>query len=88
MTTYQEISDWFDDGVTDEQVYMVVWVDEYDMSDYPTYYDDEESAQESIDNPHSMQRVMEVYDLSLDRDTQLDQNRAMALRPAHATLDL
>lgn len=82
MTTRQEISDWFDRGTADKKAYMVVWVDEYDYEDYPDYHDTEESAQFAIDHPGSMQRVMEVYDLSKPSRTQLNRTRAWALKPS------
>jgi hypothetical protein len=62
---------------------MVVMCDTYDWSDYPAYI---------VTGPHcwldftrlkaaSMQKVMEVYDLRMDMETQLNQHRAYNVPP-------
>lgn len=79
-TSYEQISEWFDMGWTDAKLYMIVWCDEYDHSDYPVYYDDEESAQLALNNPGSMQRAMECYNLEYDKDSQMNLPRAWALK--------
>lgn len=82
-TTQEQIGSWYDDGLTAKWAYMAVWCDTYDWSDYPSYYPDEESAQEAINkNGENMQKVMEVYVLDSNRKIgQLAQKRCWALRP-------
>ena len=79
--TVSTISRWFDDGVLLNRRYMIVWCDDFDYEDYPAYYPDDESAQNALDNPSSMQRAMECYDLMADKQDQLNLRRAWALRP-------
>lgn len=76
MTTRQEISDWFDRGVKQKASHMLVICDTFDHDDYPVYVSSEAEAHKKADNPGSMQRVMEVYRLDMDRETQLNQPRA------------
>lgn len=73
------IKRWFFEGGEYHQRYMIVWCDDFDMSDYPVYYKDEVSAQKALDHPESMQRAMECYDLKADMDTQMNMRRAWAL---------
>ena len=78
--TVSTISTWFDYGVADKAHYMIVWCDDFDYSDYPSYYPDEQSAQTALNHPSSMQRAMECYDLQADKQEQLNLRRAWALR--------
>lgn len=55
--------------------YMVIICDTFDYEDYPVFCDAEE-CQEKIDNPGTMQRVMEVYDNQVDLDIQREEDRA------------
>lgn len=75
-TTRQDISKWFDDGVAKGATHLVVICDTFDHEDYPKYADSERHARRIKRNPGSMQRVMEVYLLSMDKETQLNQERA------------
>jgi len=54
---------------------MLVVVDTFDYGNYPVFTD---SVHEAIEKYQaaSMQRIMEVYDLSLDLDKQLNEHRA------------
>jgi hypothetical protein len=80
--TRQEISEWFDLGrnANTRPKYMLVICDTYDHDDYPSYFTTRESALDKIANPGNMQRVMEVYDLTLNKDEQLDLFRAWSIR--------
>ena len=75
-TTRQDISKWFDDGVAKSATHLVVICDTFDHSDYPKYADSEEDARNIQSNPGSTERIMEVYLLSMDKETQLNQERA------------
>lgn len=77
--TRSAIKRWYEEGVAQGASYMIVFCDTYDHSDYPSYYTSRDDAQKSKDNPGSMQRVMEVYDLNGNKEDQLNTHRAMAL---------
>lgn len=74
------LNNWFDDGVKMQRRYMIVWCDDFDDEYYPAYYADDQSAQNALDNPSSMQRAMECYDLQADKQEQMNMTRAWALR--------
>lgn len=81
MTTRTEISRWFDDGVAQKATHMIVVCDTYDHEDYPAYCTSDDHA---IERHHyythaAMQRVMEVYDLRMDKEKQLNTHRVFNL---------
>ncbi len=76
MTTKAEIEVWFDRGVTQEASYMLVICDTFDWDDYPVYVSSADEAKKRRANPGEMQKFMELYDLSADKQTQLGQTRA------------
>jgi hypothetical protein len=75
MTTKSEISGWFDEGIKHNMAYLSVYCDTFDYEDYPVFAKDKNEFWKKHDDPShtmaNMQRLMEVYDLSLDKDTQL-----------------
>lgn len=77
-TTKQMISDWFDLGVEQKATHMLVVCDTFDYEDYPVYVKPSEKVREEYAkyNGPNMQKVMEVYDLKKDRDTQLNEGRS------------
>jgi len=77
-TTKDELREWFDRGVREGKAYMVVVCDTFDWEDYPIYARDAEEARK-VHREHNgvnMQRVMEVYDLKMDREAQMAEHRA------------
>ncbi len=76
MTTKQDISRWFDRGTEDGAQYLIVACDTYDWSDYPVFVSKEEfdDKYKELDGKN-MQKIMEVYDLSKDKDEQLNMHR-------------
>lgn len=76
--THNVIQNWFDRGVEQGATHMIVACDDFDHEDYPVYVKPEQdvAAEEARLRESSMQRVMEVYNLSMDRDQQLAQHRA------------
>ena len=80
-TTREEIANWFDRGKAEGQTHMIVVCDTFDHEDYPVYAgSDKEALQQYAEhNGKNMQRVMEVYDLRLDKAMQLAEFRAMHL---------
>ena len=87
-TTRADIARWFGEGVRDKMVYMIVVCDTFDHEDYPVYAMTDTQVLEQFDqhNGQNMQRVMEVYDLRLDKDSQLAKSRAWHL-PKRAVSD-
>lgn len=79
MTTQTEIAEWFDEGVAKGAAYMLVLCDTYDWDDYPVYASSADEATRRAKYPGEMQKLMEVYNLSMPRDEQLRQYRVMNL---------
>ena len=80
MTTKEEISEWFDNGVKQGFEFMLVACDTFDWSDYPVYctlskYN--ETYSQIISG--GMQKLMEVYDLKENKKEQLDEYRCWRL---------
>jgi hypothetical protein len=57
---------------------MIVVCDTFDYEDYPVYVKPGEDVHKIASGYDrvNMQKVMEVYNLSMDRETQLNQHRA------------
>lgn len=67
-----DLSEWFDRGVKNGQRYMIVVCDTFDYDDYPVFCTVEEFKKSYQDhNDQNMQRIMEVYDLSMPKEEQL-----------------
>lgn len=78
MTTRKEISGWFDIGVAKGATHMLVVCDTYDWEDYPVYvakHEDVHSVAARNSGPN-MTKLMEVYNLAMDKERQLVQHRA------------
>lgn len=77
MTTRMDLKVWFDMGVKQGATYMIVVCDTFDYGDYPAYVTEEENIHDRISHYRTapMQRIMEIYDLSMDRDEQLSTPR-------------
>lgn len=70
---------WLNRGVADKDyTHMLVVVDQFGVFNYPVYVlRGEDPRQVQLDyDTRSMQHVMEVYNLSMDIETQLAQHRA------------
>jgi hypothetical protein len=80
-TTKQEIAGWFDRGVAAGNTHVVVVCDTFSHEDYPVFVKKEEDVREVYDkyNGKNMQRVMEVYCLSMPKEAQLAEHRAFHL---------
>lgn len=77
--TMQDIRGWFNRGVAEGSKRMVVWCDTFDWEDYPQYTDltgEDLKFYTSKENGQNMKQLMEVYDLTADRDAQLAERRA------------
>jgi hypothetical protein len=73
-----DIRGWFEEGVREGATHMIVVCDTFDHDDYPVFVKPGENIheKENIYNGREMQRVMEVYNLSMDMGAQLNQRRA------------
>ena len=76
--TKEIIRGWFQDGVDKGVTHMIVVCDISDYMDYPVYVQSHQKASEVAANIHgrNMQRVREVYDLSINIESQLEEARA------------
>ena len=81
MTTKEEISKWFDEGVKEGKNFMLIVCDQFDYTDYPVYVPTPFNALHDIERlrKQEMTRVMEVYNLSMDMYDQLNQDRVFNL---------
>ena len=61
-----------------DYTHVIVVCDTYDWEDYPVNVEKAETVQERVAYySKNMQRVMEVYNLSLDLESQFREHRAM-----------
>jgi len=74
--TKSDISKWFDEGVHKGATHMMVVCDTFDWDDYPKYIMPGEDAKIASKKLGDMQSLMEVYDLNMDKQTQLSEHRA------------
>lgn len=82
MITSNDLMRWFKKGVEDKQRWMVIICDTFDYGDYPCYFTDSEKKRcteriKAARQGDNMQRLMEVYDLSLPMDEQFVDGKLM-----------
>jgi hypothetical protein len=73
-----DLKEWLDHGNEQGATHMIVVVDGWDHEDYPVYVmpgQDSRTVASQYDGK-DMQRIMEVYDLSIDHQRQLEEFRA------------
>jgi hypothetical protein len=77
MAAYQEdIREWLNNAKEiDGARYLLVACDTYDYEDYPIIFENIEELKNRFQNPHSMEKFMECYDLKLDLESQLKDYR-------------
>ena len=77
-TTQSEIREWLQDGKKQNASHMLVVCDTFDYQDYPVYVNENEDVNEIYQkyNNTNMQKVMEVYNLSMNLEEQLNEYRA------------
>lgn len=82
--TRVEIGRWFDQAVRDGATHMMVVLDGYNFDEFPVNVMYGEDPQERADeyNTRTMQRVLEVYDLSISKEVQLNMVCAWNTGPA------
>ena len=74
--TKADIRSWLDEGRKKCATHVVVACDTFDWSDYPVFVMPGEDAKKKASNLGEMQRLMEVYNLALDLESQLGEHRA------------
>lgn len=79
MTTKNEIAGWFDRGIAQGATHMLIVCDTFDHDDYPVFVTSNNDCMMKYRNPGEMQKVMEVYDLRLDKQEQLSERRCFNL---------
>ena len=80
MSASQEmVREWFDEGVRQGAGHMLVIYDAHDYTNYPKYVMPLEDVQMAYKEIHGyrMRSVVEVYNLSFDREEQLAEERAL-----------
>ena len=77
-TSREEIRGWLEEGKSTGATHVVVVCDTFDHADYPVMVKPDEKVLEIFEKYHdkNMQRVMEVYALHLDIDSQMNEFRA------------
>lgn len=69
MTNYNELKNWYLEGKKDGHKFMTVVCDMFDWEDYPVY-DDKPYKHVGYRNEEKMEKVMEIYDLSIPFENQ------------------
>ncbi len=77
-TSTDDIRKWLLRGKQEGATHVIVACDTFDWTDYPVNVQPGEQVKEMVREyqARSMQKVMEVYNLSLDIETQLGEVRA------------
>ncbi len=72
-----EIKCWLEDGNNSTNSHLIVVCDTFDYEYYPVYVKNDEDVKEKMGkyNSNNMQKIMEVYDYSLDLNMQLNEGR-------------
>ena len=76
-TTAEDIRAWLTYALNKNATHMLVVCDTFEWEDYPVEVYSDQSVTDIIEaNSRNMQKVMEVYNLSLDLEAQLSEPRA------------
>jgi hypothetical protein len=76
--TRKDIDRWFEAGLLSNATHMIVVCDTYDYDNYPVYVQKGEDVVEKANEyrKKSMQLIEEVYNLSMNKEGQLNEGRA------------
>jgi len=69
-----DIRRWFEFGVEKGYEFLIIFCDTFDYTDYPKFCSEEDF--EKTHQCESMQKIMEVYNLRMDMESQLKEYRA------------
>lgn len=77
-TTREDIREWFNRGKEQKATHLIVVCDTFDYEDYPVFVSKSENVHDVFSkyNGPNMQKVMEVYNLSMDMEEQISQERS------------
>ncbi len=77
-TSKNDIRGWLEEGLKQGCTHVIVACDTFNYDDYPVFVKASENVRERIKEYDgvNMQKVMEVYSLSLDIESQLSEHRA------------
>lgn len=77
ITTKEDIQRWFETGKALDATHMIVVCDTFDYGCFPVYVLPKENVREKYEEHKNkpFQKVMEVYSLSLDMESQLNEHR-------------
>ena len=77
----REIHEWVERGARTGATHVIIVCDTWDYMNYPVYVEPNESVEEKLSyyQRADMQRVVEVYNLSMDIQAQLKEYRAWHL---------
>ena len=73
-----DIKEWLERGKEEGATHVIVFCDTYDYDDYPVMVQPGEDAREVVNkrDGKNMSLAMEVYNLSMDIEKQLEEDRA------------
>ena len=76
-TSKDDIREWFREGEKKGATHLIVVCDTYDYEDYPVYVmpDQDVREEESNYDGKNIQKIMEVYNLSMDMEEQINGDR-------------
>jgi hypothetical protein len=76
--TFQDIKRWVKEAKKQKATHLIVAVDTFDHDNYPVFVSEDEDIKERVAhfNGPNMQRIDEVYNMSMDIDKQLSERRA------------
>jgi hypothetical protein len=74
----EQIREWVYKGLKTGATHVIIVYDRWDYEDYPVYVDKHQSVSAEVDarDGRNMLKVMEVYNLSMDIESQLNEYRA------------
>ncbi len=80
-TTQDDIRQWLLRGKEEGATHVIVVCDTFDYDDYPVMVSPKQSVHEVMEeyNGKNMQKIMEVYNLSMDLEKQLNEGRSYNL---------
>jgi hypothetical protein len=71
----QDLSEWFDEGVSEGATHMIVVCDTFDWEDYPVFVKGNVESKIEHYRQAPMQKIMEVYNLSISKQEQMAERR-------------
>jgi hypothetical protein len=79
ITTKDDLSIWFDEGLAQGYTHLIVVCNTFSDEDYPLYVEAYEDVQLVVkaNDGVNLQEVIEVYNLSVDKNCQLAQERSL-----------